>query len=139
MLRNMTLAPCKRFALAACLAACLAAIGLAACAQSPALPESRRLADELAALIGPAACTADPQCRTVAVGAKACGGPSGFLAWSTQNTDPNRVAELAARQSRASRLEIEASGLRSNCAVVPDPGARCVSGQCRLSTPVPTP
>lgn len=134
------------------LATLLAAAALASCAQQvpPAgtatasaasaasaaapEPESARLARELRTLIGPAACTADAQCRTVPVGAKACGGPAGYLAWSTQGTDAQRLTALAARQSEAHRREVEASGMRSNCAITPDPGASCVQGRCQLAT-----
>ncbi|MBV8034557.1 hypothetical protein [Roseateles sp.] len=117
----------------------LALSALASCAQtppaSPAEAESQRLGRELHALIGPAACSADLQCRTVAVGAKACGGPAGYVAWSTQSTDAPRLAELARRQAEAQRREIEASGMLSNCAMVVDPGAACVAGRCKLATP----
>ncbi|HEY8876461.1 MAG TPA: hypothetical protein VIN03_02785 [Roseateles sp.] len=123
------------------LVAALAGIALASCAQPPvaapatsaaAEAESARLARELRTLIGPASCTADSQCRTVAVGAKACGGPSGYWAWSTDSTDAARLAELARRQSDAQRLELQAEGRISNCAVAVDPGAACIASRCQL-------
>ncbi len=127
------------------LAALLAAAALASCAQTPppapapapaaAETESVRLGRELRALVGPAACTADSQCRTIAVGAKACGGPASYLAWSTQGTDAQRLAALAARQADAERRETDAGGLRSNCMFVADPGAACVAGRCELAGP----
>ncbi|MFT7776393.1 hypothetical protein [Roseateles sp.] len=120
------------------LAPLLALSALASCAQTPpvapAEAESQRLGRELRGLIGPAACSADSQCRTVAVGAKACGGPAGYAAWSTQGTDAQQLAELARRQAQAQRREIEASGMLSNCALVVDPGAACVAGRCELAT-----
>lgn len=118
----------------------LAWAALASCAQTPPAPpapvetESARLGRELRELVGPAACSADTQCRSLAVGAKACGGPAGYLAWSTEGTDATRLAELAARQAQAQRRENEASGTRSNCAMVTEPGAACVAGRCRLAT-----
>lgn len=117
------------------LAAALACSALAACAQTPPEPESARLARELRTLIGPAACNSDAQCRTVPVGAKACGGPAGYWAWSTQGTDADAVAALARRQADAHKREVEASGMRSNCAMVSDPGAACVAGRCQPQTP----
>jgi hypothetical protein len=122
------------------LACLLAWAALASCAQTPPAPpaptetESARLGRELRELIGSAACSADTQCRSLAVGAKACGGPAGYLAWSTEGTDATRLAALAARQAQAQRRENEASGMRSNCALVTDPGAACVAGRCRLAT-----
>lgn len=124
----------------------LGAWALASCAQPPAqtaaqppaqLPaekQSQRLARELRTAIGPAACSADSQCRTLPVGAKACGGPAGYLAWSTSTGDLTRLAEMAARQAQAERKEQEASGMQSNCAVVTDPGAVCKAGHCQLNS-----
>lgn len=118
----------------------LAWAALTSCAQptppaAGAEPEAARLARELRTLIGPAACTADAQCRTLPVGAKACGGPAGYLAWSTAGTDAGQLQALAARQAQAQQRELERSGMRSNCAVVTDPGAACVAGRCQLATP----
>lgn len=125
------------------LAPLLAWVALTSCAQTTAAPpapaavpeaESARLGRELRSLVGPAACTSDAQCRTLPVGAKACGGPAGYLAWSAQGTDAQKLAALAARQSEVQRREIEASGLRSNCAIAVDPGAACVAGRCELAS-----
>ena len=120
------------------LASALACIALASCAQTPpaatTVAESARLAGELRTLIGPANCSADTQCRTVPIGAKACGGPAGYWAWSSQGTDAEAVKALAARQSEAHKREVEASGMRSNCAMTTDPGAACVAGRCQLQT-----
>lgn len=132
--------PSRPFAIV--LATTLAGLALASCAQTPptAAPEAEsvRLGRELRTLIGPAACSSDAQCRTVPVGAKACGGPAGYWAWSTQNTDAEALKALAARQADAHRHEIEASGLRSNCAMAVDPGAACVAGRCQLTPPSPS-
>ena len=128
------------------LAPLLAWAALTSCAQTPPTPpappappaapetESVRLGRELRTLVGPAACSTDAQCRTVAVGAKACGGPAGYLAWSTQGTDAEKLADLAARQTEAQRREVVAGGMRSNCAMVTDPGAACVAGHCELNS-----
>ncbi|RTL32730.1 MAG: hypothetical protein EKK53_29050 [Burkholderiales bacterium] len=114
------------------LAALLGATALASCAQTPPEPASQRLARDLRTAIGPARCTADSQCRTLPIGAKACGGPAGYWAWSTLNTDAQAVQDLAARQGKAAREEVAASGMQSNCAIVTDPGARCDAGVCKL-------
>jgi|GEM_PF-635596 len=116
------------------MAIALTASALASCAQTtPPEPEtqSQRLARELRELIGPAACTADSQCRSLPVGAKACGGPAGYWAWSTQGVDEKRVADLAARQAQAAQREMASSGLRSNCAAAVDPGVACVANRCQ--------
>jgi hypothetical protein len=118
------------------LAAALAGAALVSCAQTaptPPEPEAQRLSRELRTLIGPATCSADSQCRTVPVGAKACGGPSGYLAWSTTGTDAQRLTDLAARQAEASKQDNATRGMVSTCSMVTDPGAACVAGRCQLN------
>lgn len=124
------------------IASLLTGVALASCAQTqPAMPaaapkpESERLALELRTLIGPAACSADAQCRTVPVGAKACGGPGGYWAWSSAGVDEARLRDLAQRQSQAAAAENTRSGMLSNCAIVADPGARCEASRCVLRPP----
>lgn len=94
---------------------------------SPTDDETRRLLIELRQLIGSASCSDDSQCRALAIGAKACGGPESYVAWSTVGTDAARLQALAhqyrdARQARNQRL-----GLISDCAVVPQPEVRCLA------------
>jgi len=115
--------------------ALVAALALpAACASPPA--------GSLAAvttLIGDAACSDDSQCRTVAIGAKACGGPEAYLAWSVLRTDAQALDAAAAAYNRARASEQAQSGRVSNCALVADPGASCQSDAgvraCRLLRP----
>ena len=81
---------------------------------------------DVAVEIGDAACDTDAQCRTVGIGSKACGGPEGYLAWSSKvNGTGTRLSELAAAHSTERERENELSGMRSNCRVTPDPGAVC--------------
>ena len=90
--------------------------------------------------VGEARCSADSQCRTLAIGAKACGGPESWLAWSTA-TVPGAAGraerlqawstELAAQQ----RQRQQASGMVSNCQYNADPGAVCQAQRCVLQTP----
>lgn len=83
---------------------------------------------ELLRLIGDAACTGDAQCRTIGFGAKACGGPQSYRAWSTLRTDEAALKTAAAAVEAGQRLEIERRGIASNCSVVADPGAYCDRG-----------
>lgn len=113
----------------------LGATALASCAQTPPEPPSQRLAQELRTAIGPARCTSDSQCRSLPVGARPCGGPAGYWAWSTEGTDAKRVLELARQQSEAQKREIEASGLLSDCRAIADPGAACIANRCEPVRP----
>lgn len=88
----------------------------------------------LMAEVGDPVCTQDTQCRTVAVGSKACGGPERYLAWSTQVSNPARLKAAAEAHAAARQAEDERSGRISNCMMLVDPGARCVAQRCQLQT-----
>ncbi|MDC8770228.1 hypothetical protein [Roseateles albus] len=97
----------------------------AAATQSPAA-DSLTLWRGIQAEVGDAACDGPHQCHSSAVGAKPCGGPDSYLAWSSKVTDPKKLQSLL-EQHRAARLaENQSSGIVSNCAMVTDPGARCI-------------
>ncbi|MCZ8073855.1 MAG: hypothetical protein O9341_06955 [Paucibacter sp.] len=96
-------------------------------------PESQRLLKSLETEIGEARCSSDAQCHSLAVGAKACGGPEGYRAWSSQhNGDGKKLQALADQQAAARRAEQSQGGMMSNCAIEPEPGARCQAGRCAL-------
>jgi hypothetical protein len=120
-----------------CTVIVLLATGLVipACAQP--LPEpatEAQLSGAIRTEVGDAPCDSDQQCKTLAVGEKDCGGPEYWLAWSTARSNAKvlqaKSAELAALQRRRN----EASGARSNCRYMPDPGAMCVAARCVLKT-----
>ena len=75
--------------------------------------------------IGDAACDGDQQCVSLAIGAKACGGPEAYLAWSAKGADRARVTALVTRHREERLREIERSGMASNCSVAVNPGAVC--------------
>jgi len=75
-------------------------------------------------LIGNAPCRQDADCRTVAVGWNACGGPQRYLAWSIRATSEQALqAAIAAWQSQASATLPGRDA--SVCMVLQDPGASC--------------
>lgn len=76
-------------------------------------------------LIGDAACDHPTQCQVIGVGAKACGGPSGYLAWSVKNTDQAALLAAVQAQAEAEKAENKAGGLLSNCQMTPAPIATC--------------
>ena len=114
--------------------------GCAACttqAQSPAKPAPAGQAGtlgEIRALIGTPSCSDASQCRTIALGARACGGPQGYLAYSTAQTDENALRALGERYKAERQAQIEASGEMSDCRFIADPGAVCSAGTCQLGT-----
>lgn len=125
---------------------CLAAFawgGLACAGETPTKPApssppaaqtpAARLIPPIQALIGDATCDNSVQCHTIGVGAKPCGGPAGFLAWSSKDADEKTLRAAVARQAAASKDENLRSDMRSNCALEPDPGASCQAGRCVLN------
>jgi hypothetical protein len=106
---------------------------LASCAHPPRPSAAApALIEQIRAEIGDAACDSAQQCRSLAIGAKACGGPESYLAWSVKRSDGARLQALAERLREQREDENRRSQLLSNCALVTDPGARCVAGRCQL-------
>lgn len=87
--------------------------------------------DEVRRLIGEARCSNSNQCRTIALGARACGGPQDYLAWSVQHTDSRALVLAAGRANALARAALAASDAASTCEHVPDPGSVCVAGRCQ--------
>lgn len=86
---------------------------------------SANLEAHVVALIGDAACDNSHQCRTVGVGAKPCGGPEGYLPWSTKVTDARALQEAVQAQAQARAEENKRSGMASDCMMRPEPMATC--------------
>ena len=85
--------------------------------------------------INGAPCTQDAQCKTLAVGEKACGGPQGWMAWSVLAGRPEVLNGLAGELAAMQRQRYQRSGMMSDCRFVPDPGAMCRAQRCMLRAP----
>lgn len=106
--------------------------GLAAAAGIHAAPGMSKSFTELRALGHDASCNSDQQCRTVPVGAKSCGGPESYMAYSSAKVSPDKANALAERYRKERQAENKASGVVSDCRFHMDPGAKCVAGSCQL-------
>ena len=104
-------------------AAFLGLSGIAAAVDPAAAPAST--AASVNALIGDADCDFQDQCHVVGVGAKPCGGPEGWLAWSAKTTDPKALQAAVQAQAQARKDENQRSGMASDCMVRPEPTAVC--------------
>lgn len=93
------------------------------------------LLEQIQSEVGKAACDSTQQCQTIAIGAKACGGPERYLAWSSKNNDGKKLKALAYAQAEASRRQQQNDGMLSTCSIITDPGASCVAGRCELQKP----
>jgi hypothetical protein len=102
---------------------------------APATPApSAGLSPQIRALTTDASCTSSSQCHTLALGARACGGPQSYLAWSSAHTDGAALRLLAQRYAEQEKERIAASGELSDCRMIVDPGAECRAGHCQLRT-----
>ena len=102
---------------------------------APALSKEAALQKRITDEVGAARCESDAQCRTLALGAKACGGPQAWLAWSTSTSRETELHALAEELAALQRQRLTQSGMVSNCRYIADPGAMCQSQKCVLRTP----
>ncbi|MCE3264612.1 MAG: hypothetical protein K0R43_3691 [Pseudoduganella sp.] len=109
------------------LLACLAAVPL-----THAAPRAPDTLAQLQALGRDAPCNSDQQCRSLPIGAKACGGPESYLAYSTARTSAQRAQALAERYRKEREAANQAGGVVSDCRFLMDPGAQCRAGTCQL-------
>ncbi len=76
------------------------------------------------------ACTVDTECHSVAVGAKACGGPTGYRAYSSKTVSSASVDALAQQERDLAAQAARASHEVSTCYMLADPGAHCEKSKC---------
>ena len=76
------------------------------------------------------ACTADTECHSVAIGAKACGGPTSYRAYSSKTVSTASVEAQAQHQRELAAEAARASHEVSPCFMLADPGAHCQQNKC---------
>ncbi len=110
------------------LGALVACLGLAVRgdAVEPATPQTAgELLPIVTGLIGDAECDDDSQCRVIGIGARPCGGPASYRAWSSKGTEEGALQVAVQAHAQAQQQENGASGKVSNCLVLPMPAASC--------------
>jgi hypothetical protein len=73
----------------------------------------------------------------VAVGAKACGGPTGYRAYSGKTVSTTSVEALAQQERDLAAQAAGDSHQVSPCFMLADPGARCQQNKCVTGRPTP--
>jgi hypothetical protein len=76
------------------------------------------------------ACTTDAECHSVAIGAKACGGPTGYRAYSSRTVSTASVDALAQHERDLAGQAARESHQVSTCFMLADPGAHCKQSRC---------
>jgi hypothetical protein len=102
-------------------------------AARPAPASAQGMLQNIKAQIGDAACDSASQCRTMPLGHKSCGGPEGYIAYSTKSGNTAGLLELGTQYAAARKAENQDSGMVSNCMLVTDPGATCAANRCVLT------
>lgn len=94
------------------------------------------LVAEIRALARLDGCKAAGDCRTMAIGYKACGGPREYVVYCATTTD---VSALRAKAAELERIDREAArGMVSDCRMVTPPAVTLAGGACRAgATPEP--
>ena len=95
-------------------------------------PPSTNTLAQITGLIGKAACTSDKQCQVLPVGARPCGGPASYLAWSSAATSGADLQTLADRYRSEQQAGNARSGMVSDCRAIAPPAAACRAGACQL-------
>lgn len=91
----------------------------------PAGSTPQQRSEQITWMISSATCEDDAQCRVIGIGARACGGPQFYAAWSVAHTDPAALQQLVDLDAQAQRKELETKNIESPCVVLPVPGVRC--------------
>jgi len=91
-----------------------------------------RLLDlEIRHLIGDAAAQDSTDCHTIGYGDKPCGGPWGYLVYSSRGIDEAQLERLVGEYNEANENYNRAAGIGSDCdAGPPPPRVGCIDGRC---------
>lgn len=101
-------------------------------ASAPA-PASGDTLGRIRQLVGKAACDTDQQCQVLPLGARPCGGPASYLAWSNAATSGSELQALAERYRAEQQAANTRSGMVSDCRAIAPPAAACRAGACQLT------
>lgn len=145
MIRCRLLPLAATFLLAACGAERVADTGPTApeLRQAPALSgslerdraELGRLEAAAAALARADGCDAAESCATIAVGAKACGGPRYYLTYCRLTTSETLLRRQVEEIERFERAMNERYAIGSTCDFVGPPVVEAAGGSCRAARP----
>lgn len=95
--------------------------------------DEARLAEmltDIELLISDKSCTKDGKCTVMAYGDKACGGPVGYLIYSSGNVNENQLKDLVEEFTALQSLMNDAYGYISDCALASPPDVSCLDGNC---------
>jgi len=112
------------------------AAGQPAAPVSASAPAAGGTLGQINGLIGKAECGSNDQCQVLPVGARPCGGPASYLAWSNARTSGKELQALADRYRSEQQANNTRSGMVSDCRAIAPPAAVCRAGTCQLTDAV---
>ncbi|UJH90318.1 hypothetical protein LZ575_15860 [Antarcticibacterium sp. 1MA-6-2] len=85
---------------------------------------------EIEKYIAQGSCTGSEQCSFIPYGRKACGGPQGYLVFSTK-VDNEKLQEMVNRYTKMEIAYNEQNQVMSDCSLPPEPAELgCENGNC---------
>jgi hypothetical protein len=72
------------------------------------------------------------QCKLIAVGSKPCGGPAGYLVYSTTKSNEARLKQMVAEFNQLAQRFNQERKLMSDCMLVTEPKMEFADGLCRI-------
>ncbi|MEQ3512565.1 hypothetical protein ABMY35_04200 [Pseudoalteromonas sp. BZB3] len=75
-------------------------------------------------------CDSNAQCKVIAAGNRACGGPSHYMLYSTKTTTDETAKTVADKLTKYESLYNAQSGMQSICAMLTKPTTQCINNKC---------
>ena len=85
---------------------------------------------QLNTLIADTSCDTSMQCKVIAVGSRACGGPSSFEVYSTKTAKDEQVKTLSKTITELESNFNAQKGMMSICQHLTTPSTQCVENKC---------
>lgn len=98
---------------------------------TPWTDELESLLQEIVAEIGEARASTSESCRSIAFGAKPCGGPWRYLIYSVEDSDERRLQDLVARYNQLDQWRNLEEGVISDCSIEMPPHVVIGFGKCQ--------
>ncbi len=77
-------------------------------------------------------CRETSECKLLAIGSRACGGPEQYLVYSATTTDEKLLSITNDRYTKLKQQQQQRLGMRSTCQVLPAPLPQCQLRKCSL-------
>ena len=76
------------------------------------------------------------QCHVMPMGSKACGGPTGYVVYSSETTDEERLKNVVDEYTELQEQRNAEQNAVSDCMVLPKPEAVLEDGRCTTNSPL---